>query len=335
MTLEDYMLRAIAIAEPFKYTAKPNPVVGALLLSKETIISEGAHERFGENHAEINAISKAKKELGKSFKSFEDLTLICTLEPCSHSGKTGPCAEAIIETGIKKVIIGTLDPNPLVAGKGIDLLIKNGVNVEVGLCQDEVKNQNKFFFYKHENSKPYITIKIASSADGKSHNLDGSSTWITSKESREDVQEVRALYDAILTGGNTVIDDNPRMNARVNFEVNQPKKILLSNKDDFDMESNFFKNSDVLVVKDTDIHKVIKDFQKLSYCSVLIEAGPKLVNAFLDTGLVDEVIEYKSSEPLGEKGVSWLKKNSTIENFGFKLESTCKIKSDIKKIYKK
>ena len=335
MSFEDYMLRAISLAEAFKYTAKPNPVVGALLVSETGIISEGSHERFGENHAEINAINNARKLLGKSFNSFEDLTLVCTLEPCSHFGKTGPCAEAIAQIGIKKVIFGALDPNPLVAGKGIDLLIKNDVKVEVGLCQELVKEQNKFFFFKHEKMKPYIAVKIASSLDGKSHNKDGSSTWITCAESREDVQNVRALYDAILTGGNTVIDDNPRMNARVNFEVNQPKKILLSKKNNFDMESNFFKNAEVTIIKETNIAKVINSIYELDHCSVLVEAGPRLVNAFLKTGLVDELIEYKSSEPLGKNGINWFSKNTTIENLGFKLESTCKIKSDVKNIYKK
>ncbi|MDC1190991.1 bifunctional diaminohydroxyphosphoribosylaminopyrimidine deaminase/5-amino-6-(5-phosphoribosylamino)uracil reductase RibD, partial [Gammaproteobacteria bacterium] len=232
MSYLKYMRRAISLADIYKYTAKPNPVVGAILLKDQVIISEGAHERFGQAHAEINAIETAKKQLGKTFDSFNELTLICTLEPCNHSGKTGPCSEAIIEAGIKKVIIGSEDPNPEVAGSGIKNLINNGIEVEVGLCKDLVKDQNKFFFFKHQNNRPYLTIKIASSLDGKSHNRNGSSTWITSKESREDVQQVRARYDAILTGGNTVADDNPRMNARVNFEVNQPKKILLSNKDD-------------------------------------------------------------------------------------------------------
>ena len=123
------MLRAISLADTYKYTAKPNPVVGALILKDEIIISEGAHERFGENHAEINAIEAANKQFGKSFESFADLILICTLEPCNHSGKTGPCTKAIIDSGIKKVIIGSEDPNPIVAGKGIDKLIENGINV--------------------------------------------------------------------------------------------------------------------------------------------------------------------------------------------------------------
>ena len=335
MSYLKYMRRAISLADIYKYTAKPNPVVGAILLKDQVIISEGAHERFGQAHAEINAIETAKKQLGKTFDSFNELTLICTLEPCNHSGKTGPCSEAIIEAGIKKVIIGSEDPNPEVAGSGIKNLINNGIEVEVGLCEDLVKEQNKFFFFKHQNNRPYLTIKIASSLDGKSHNRNGSSTWITSKESREDVQQVRAKYDAILTGGNTVANDNPRMNARVNFEVNQPKKILLSNKDDLDMQGNFFKNSSVHIIKEKNIKEIIKQFKTSDHCSILIEAGPKLVNAFLSTNNIDELIVYESSDLLGPEGVSWFTEDNAIENLGFKLESTCKIKADTKRIYTK
>ncbi len=123
MNFEKYMLRAISLADTYKYTAKPNPVVGALLVKDDLIISEGAHERFGGNHAEVNAIALANKKLGSAFNSFADLILICTLEPCNHSGKTGPCTKAIIDSGIKKVIIGSEDPNPIVAGTAIKTLL--------------------------------------------------------------------------------------------------------------------------------------------------------------------------------------------------------------------
>ena len=335
MNFEKYMLRAISLADTYKYTAKPNPVVGALLLKGDKIISEGAHERFGENHAEINAISLAKKQLGNTFNSFTELTLICTLEPCNHSGKTGPCSQAIVDSGIKKVIIGSMDPNPKVSGKGIERLIQNGIDVEIGLCKELVKKQNKFFFFKHENTRPYLTIKIAASSDWKSHKNDDENIWITSKESRQDVQMVRAQYDAILTGGNTVKNDNPRMNARVNFEVNQPKKILLSNRDNFnELESNFFKDAKVQILKERNIAKIIEGFKVSDICSILVEAGPRLVNAFLLTDLVDELIIYQSCNELGPDGVAWFSEDNAIENFGFKLESSYKIMTDTKYIYK-
>ena len=333
MNVEELMQRAISLADPYKYKTKPNPVVGCLILKDGLIISEGAHEVFGSDHAEVNAIRNAKKNMNSKLDSFEDLTLICTLEPCNHIGKTGACTEAIIESGIKKVFIGCMDPNPLVAGEGIKKLIKNGINVEVGFCEEAIQEQNKFFFYKHNNNKPFITLKIAISKDGKSHNQDGKRTWITCEESRQDVQLIRAMHDAILTGGNTVLKDNPLMNARVDFPVNQPKKILLTSKEG--LNNNFFKDAEVLIIKERDIHVIIEDLKHLDINSILVEAGPKLANSFLLSGLVDELIIYESPENFGPNGVSWFEEDNAVEKLGFNLESSYKIESDIKKIYKK
>ena len=333
MNVEELMQRAISLADPYKYKTKPNPVVGCLILKDGLIISEGAHEVFGSDHAEVNAIRNAKKNMDSKLDSFEDLTLICTLEPCNHIGKTGACTEAIIESGIKKVFIGCMDPNPLVAGEGIKRLIKNGIIVEVGFCEEAIQEQNKFFFYKHNNNKPFITLKIAISKDGKSHNQDGSRAWITCEESRQDVQLIRAMHDAILTGGNTVLKDNPLMNARVDFPVNQPKKILLTSKEG--LNNNFFKDAEVLIIKERDIHVIIEDLKHLDINSILVEAGPKLANSFLLSGLVDELIIYESPENFGPNGVSWFEEDKAVEKLGFNLESSYKIESDIKKIYKK
>ena len=333
MNYEELMLRAIATAEKFKYTAKPNPVVGAIIIKENEIISEGYHEIYGENHAEINAIEEAQKYQGKKFQNFSELSLMCTLEPCSHVGKTGSCAEFIVKTGFKKVIIGAIDPNPKVAGRGIKILEDNKIKVEYGLCENLVEKQNKFFFYKHNNNKPYITIKIASSLDGKSYYHD-KRVFITSKSSRNDVQKIRATYDAILTGGNTFRNDDPKMNARVNFSVNQSKKILLTSKP-HNNGSDFFKNASVDVFKINDLNKIIDSYKDSEISSILIEAGPRLVSAFLKIGIVDELIVYTSSKKLGEKGVSWFDENNAIENYGFKLESSYKIDTDLKEIFKK
>ena len=333
MNYEELMLRAITKAEKFKYTAKPNPVVGAIIIKDNEIISEGYHEVYGKNHAEINAIEEAQKYLGKKFQSFSELTLICTLEPCSHIGKTGSCADFIVKTGFKNVIIGAIDPNPKVAGNGIKILEANKVSVKSGLCKDLIEKQNRFFFYKHKTNKPYITIKIASSFDGKSHYND-ERVFITSESSRNDVQKIRANYDAILTGGNTLRNDNPIMNARVNFSVNQAKKILLTNNS-YNKESDFFKNASVDVFKINDLNEIIDSYKDSDICSILVEAGPKLVNAFLNKGIVDELIVYKSTKKLGEKGVNWFYEDYAIENYGFKLESSYKIDTDLKNTYKK
>jgi diaminohydroxyphosphoribosylaminopyrimidine deaminase/5-amino-6-(5-phosphoribosylamino)uracil reductase len=333
MNYEELMKRAISLANQYKYTAKPNPVVGCILIKDNEIISEGAHEKFGCNHAEINAINSAKLSLGKSFKSFKELTLICTLEPCNHTGKTGPCTEAIISSGIKNVVIGALDPNPLVSGKGIKKLKKNGINVISGICAELVEEQNKFFFFKNKFKRPFITAKIASSLDGKSHLLNDQQTWITCKKSREDVQKLRASVDVILTGGNTVTNDNPVMNARVDFPINQPKKILLSSKTNFNFDAPFFKNADFEIIKERDIKNVVNKFKSTDITSILVEAGPKLINSFLNEGLVDKLIIYESTSQLGPNGVNWFKQDNTVEKLGFKLESSYKIESDTKKIY--
>ena len=169
MNYEEIMLRAISEDERYKDTPKPNPVVGAILTKDKEIISEGYHIEYGKNHAEINALINADMHKNKKFNDFSELTLICTLEPCSHIGKTGSCAHAIVKSGIKKVIIGSIDPNPKVSGKGIQILKENNIDVTVGIPRELVAKQNKFFFYRHAKNKPYITVKIASSADGKSH----------------------------------------------------------------------------------------------------------------------------------------------------------------------
>ena len=333
MNYEELMLRAITKANKFKYTAKPNPVVGAIIIQGSEIISEGYHEIYGKNHAEINAIEEAQKHLGKKFEDFSDLSLICTLEPCSHVGKTGSCAEFIVKKGFKKVIIGAIDPNPKVAGRGIKILESNGIEVEYGLFGDLVEKQNKNFFYKHKNNKPYITVKIASSLDGMSH-IDTERVFITSESSRNDVQKIRADHDAILTGGNTLRNDDPDMNARVDFSLNQAKKILLTSKP-YSNKSKFFKNACVDVFEINDLGKIIDSYKESEICSILVEAGPKLVNSFLIEGIVDELIVYTSAKKLEKRGVNWFQENNAIENYGFKLESSYKINTDLKEIFKR
>ena len=327
------MLRAIKKADLFKYSAKPNPVVGAIVLKENEIISEGYHEIYGKNHAEINAIEEAKKYLGKRFEDFSELTLLCTLEPCSHVGKTGSCASFIVKTGFKKVVIGAIDPNPYVSGRGIKILEKNQIHVEVGLHADLVEKQNKYFFYKHKKNKPYVTVKIASSLDGKSH-YKNKKNFITTESSRKDVQLIRANYDAILTGGNTLRIDDPKMDARVDFFVNQAKKILLTNKP-YDNNSIFFKDASVDVINITNLKEIIYSYKDSEICSILVEAGPKLVNAFLQEQIVDELIVYTSKDELGEDAVSWFDEDNAIENYGFKLESSYKIDTDTKEIFKR
>lgn len=323
------MQRAIEISMPFKYLVKPNPMVGALIVKNSQIVSEGAHQKYGEDHAEVNCFQALKEAIT------DEHVMVCSLEPCNHQGKTGPCTEKIIASGIKKIIIGSLDPNPKVAGKGIKKLQDAGIEVVQGILEDKVKELNRFFFFKHLNGRPFITIKIACSADGKSHSKDGSTTWITSKKSREDVQLIRAEHDAILTGGNTVRNDQPRMNARVNFALNQPKKFLLTSQNEWNRDTDFFQTSDVELISEKDLPTVINNLAQQDINAVLVEAGPKLVNAFLEEDLCDELVVYKSPDNLGDVGIPWFKDKVGIDKFNFNLKSSYTIDRDKKSIFSK
>ena len=328
---EIFLKRAIDLARKGKYLTKPNPMVGCVIVKDSEVIAEGYHMKYGSNHAEINALEDLNKNNNISEAEFRQLTLYCTLEPCCHHGKTGPCTDAIIKSGIKKVVIGIKDPNPKVSGSGIKQLEDNGIEVLSGFFEEELIELNKHFFFKNTYNRPYIAVKIASSADGMSHRKDNTFTWITSEQSRDDVQIVRAGFDAILTGGNTLRNDNPRMNARVDFEVNQPQKILLTSQE-INKESNFFKSGDVIINRSSDLNKVVTELSNIEINSILVEAGPNLVNAFLDNHLVDEIIIYKSNITLGNEGVSWFE-NKTIESLGFDLKSSLKINDDSKETY--
>ena len=329
MNYDLLMQRAINISAPYKYLVKPNPVVGALIVKNNVVLAEGAHEKFGENHAEVNCFNSLKDKID------EDHVMICTLEPCNHYGKTPPCTEKIIESGIKKIIIGSSDPNPKVAGTGIKRLKDAGLEVSYGVLEREVRELNKFFFFKHENGRPFITIKIASSADWKSHSKDGSTTWITSEASRKDVQLVRAEHDAILTGGNTVRSDQPRMNARVEFPLIQPHKVLLSEQKKWDLSLDFFKDSRVNIISEKNLVKVVEDLSKQEINSLLVEAGPKLVNSFLNEELCDQLIVYQSPDKLGDDGVSWFENEAMIDKYGLSLKSSYTIDRDKKAVFEK
>ena len=329
MNYDLLMRKAIEISAPYKYLVKPNPMVGALIVKDGKILAEGAHEKFGEAHAEVNCFNSLKEKIE------EDHVMICTLEPCNHYGKTPPCTKKIIESGIKKIIIGSLDPNPKVAGTGIKTLKDAGLEVSYGVLEKEVRELNKLFFFKHENGRPFITIKIASSADWMSHSKDGSTTWITSEASRKDVQLIRAEHDAILTGGNTIRSDQPRMNARVEFPLIQPQKILLSEQKEWDLSLDFFQDSKVKIIDEKDLVKVVEVLSKQELNSLLVEAGPRLVNSFLKEGLCDEMIIYQSPDQLGEDGVSWSLNDAMIDKYGLSLKSSYTIDRDKKTVFEK
>ena len=328
MDINKLMAEAVKLSVEHKYTTKPNPVVGALLYKNGKIVSSGAHEYFGGPHAEVNCIDKVDSDIKK-----EGLTLFCTLEPCNHTGKTPPCTEKIISSGIKKIVIGSVDPNPLVSGQGIKRLKDAGIDVMVGVLEEEIKSSNEFYFFKHENKRPFITIKIAQTIDNFAADINGKPIKITSEKSNRDVQNIRALHDVIVTGGNTLRNDNPTMNARVDFFANQPKRILLSSKTKADSNLNFFQDDHYQIIDEVNLKKVMQIIYEQNFNSIFVEAGPKLVESFLKDGLCDRLISYQSPEPLSNKGISWLSVLKIIEKNSFNLTSSYTIDRDIKRVF--
>ncbi len=214
----DYMRLALELAKRGEGWVNPNPMVGAVIVKDGEIIGTGWHRKFGEKHAEVNAIEDAKSK-GHDVRG---ATMYVTLEPCSHWGKQPPCADRIIAEGFKRVVVAMKDPNPLVAGRGIEKMRKAGIEVEVGLLEDEAKKLNEIFIKYITTKVPFVAIKLALTLDGFIATENGSSQWITSEKARERVQELRKRHMAIMVGSGTVLADNPRLNCRLE---NCPPKV--------------------------------------------------------------------------------------------------------------
>ena len=215
-----HMAHALQLAARGLYTTTPNPRVGCVIVKDERIVGEGWHQRAGTPHAEIHALQQA----GHAARG---ATVYLTLEPCSHHGRTPPCAEALIQAGVKRVIAAMTDPNPLVAGGGIDRLTRAGIRTEVGLMENEARALNPGFISRMTRQRPWVRLKTASTLDGKTALANGQSQWITGAAARADVQKLRARACAILTGGGTVRADNPRMNVRDVDIGRQPLRVVV------------------------------------------------------------------------------------------------------------
>ena len=347
------MRRCIKLAKKGEGRVSPNPLVGAVIFDDDfNIISEGYHQKYGENHAERNAILKTNVDLkGKS--------IIVNLEPCSHYGKTPPCADLIIEKGIKKVIIGMLDPNPIVCGNGVKKLKEAGIEVIVGILERECRELNKFFLKDFLEKKPYITIKTATTLDGKIATKTGSSKWITDEASRLEVQKLRNRYDAILTSSKTVIKDNPSLTCRMKKGRN-PVRIILDTNLTTPVDSKvYIDNAKIIVVTGENIsdEKIKKYSENIKFIkcklknghidlniavkliyqegikSILVESGSILNKAFVEENLADNLIQFIAPKILGDKeGVSFIEgferfKISECNNLN--ITSTKRLKNDI------
>ena len=320
----NYMQRAYHLAQQAQGRTSPNPMVGAVIVKAGRIIAEGWHQRCGAAHAEVNAISQA----GKKAKG---ATLYVTLEPCSHTGRTGPCTQAIIDAGIKKVFIGVLDPNPLTHHKSIAILRKAGIEVEVGFLQEELTAMNAVFNKYITQKMPYVVAKSAQTLDGKIGTSTGDSKWITSERSRAYAHERRKEFDAIMVGINTVLKDDPQLNAPGRFRP--IKKVILDSSLKISLKAKIFQVkdlTDIIIVttkyasqakvrqltrkgvqvwisngsaqeKQVCLKWLMRELAAHEISSVLLEGGGCLIGSALRDQLVDRMMIYVSPKIIGDQ----------------------------------
>jgi diaminohydroxyphosphoribosylaminopyrimidine deaminase/5-amino-6-(5-phosphoribosylamino)uracil reductase len=295
----ELMSMAMDEGERARLHAPPNPWVGALIVNDlGVIVGEGHTQAPGESHAEIEALRRARG-------AARGATMVVTLEPCSHTGRTGPCADAIIEAGIARVIVGMIDPDPRVAGSGIELLKASGVDVEVGVEKEAVAAQLAPYLWQRVTARPYVVAKIASTLDGVVAMADGSSQWITGPDARRDAHLLRAQSQAILVGAGTVRADNPELTARLDGIVLEPLRVVLGRApEDAKMRPCLELSGDLgLILDELGRHDVLQ---------VLIEGGPTTTSAFFEAGLVNHIVWYQAAAFAGANGtLSALKGLST------------------------
>lgn len=264
----------------------PNPMVGCVVLDKdENIVSKGYHKKYGENHAERDALKKLQNN------EAEGGTLYVNLEPCSHYGKTPPCVDLIIERKLKKVVIATRDPNPKV--DGLTKLKEAGIEVVEGVLEDEAKFLNRVFFKNIVQKLPYVVLKTATTMDGKIATKTGDSKWITSDEARKEVYKMREEFDCILTSSNTVLADNPTMEHKF--------KCVLDKNNRTSKDAKIYQQGEVYIATkentplkndELDLRAVLEELYKKGMCTVFIECGGKLAGAFLRENLIDEIYQF-------------------------------------------
>ncbi len=322
-----YMHKALFLAEKGKGYTSPNPMVGAVIVKNNLIIGQGYHEHFGQAHAEVNAINDAGTDC-------TDATIYVTLEPCNHTGKTPPCTEKILSSGIKRVVIAMKDPNPVAAG-GIERLRQNGIEVLTGVCEKQATQLNESFIKFTTTQRPFVILKYAATLDGQLGTRTGDSKWISGPESREFVHEIRHYADAIMVGIGTVIADNPSLTTRLeNRKATDPLRIILDTHLTFPEDAKMLRlesNSDTILVYGKfeghdssftekqkrlealgarllevptsnghiDLVYLMKRLGELNITSILLEGGGTLIAAALNAGIVDKVFAFVGPKFLG------------------------------------
>jgi len=329
-----FMARAIQLATKGLYTTQPNPRVGCVIVLDDEIVGEGFHQQAGGPHAEVHAL----KQAGSKAKN---ATAYVSLEPCSHQGKTPPCANALIDAGISRVVCAMQDPNPLVAGQGIKKLQDAGISVDCGVLETEAEALNPGFIKRMKSGLPFVRVKLAMSLDGRTAMSSGESKWITGEAARTDVQRLRARSSVILTGRGTVLADDPSMNVRLcadelgsTIEPHQPLRAIIDSQLKVPIESKIFNQQGDCVVftavdesqainftvaqvvslpatsGKVDLLKMLQYLADQQVNEVLVEAGSELCGALLECQLVDEIVIYIAPHIMGDsaKGLFHLPK---------------------------
>lgn len=283
---ENYISRCIKIAKNGLGNTAPNPMVGCVIVHDGKIISEGFTSKYGEAHAEVNAINSVKDKA-----LLKHATLYVTLEPCSHFGKTPPCSNLIIEYGIPNIVIGSIDDNEKIAGQGIAKLRASGCNVILGVLENECKKHHKRFFTFHNKKRPYIILKWAETTDGfiaPKHKKDQKPVWITNKHSRQLVHKWRTKEQAILVGTNTVLEDNPSLTTR-DWKGENPVRIILDKHGIISKDYKVFdNNAETLVIKESSVAIICDKLYEANINSIIVEGGAKTLQLFIDADLWDE-----------------------------------------------
>ncbi|KHF38855.1 bifunctional diaminohydroxyphosphoribosylaminopyrimidine deaminase/5-amino-6-(5-phosphoribosylamino)uracil reductase RibD [Halalkalibacter okhensis] len=314
-----YMNLALDLARSTKGQTSPNPMVGSVVVKEGAIVGVGAHLKAGEGHAEVQALTMA----GEKAKG---ATIYVTLEPCSHFGRTPPCADLIIEKGCKRVVVATKDSNPEVSGRGIAKLKEAGLEVEVGVCQEEANELNEVFFHFMKNQVPYVTLKSATTFDGKTATVAGKSKWITGPDAREDVHRSRHQHDAILVGINTVLADNPSLTTRLPNGGKNPIRIVLDRSLRIPTDTKLVQDQEaptwvltteqasikkqleleqlgvsVFRLEDDSIEAALALLGTKGVTSLYVEGGAEVNGSFLKARAVNQMIMYLAPKLFGGK----------------------------------
>ncbi len=343
-----WMRRAIELARLGQYSTKPNPNVGCVIVKDAQLLGEGFHPRAGQPHAEVFALRQAGEQA-------RGATAYVTLEPCAHYGRTPPCAKALVDAGVVKVVVACPDPNPLVAGKGVQILKDAGIQVDVGVAEAEARQLNLGFLKAMATGMPYVRLKVASSLDGRTAMASGESKWITGTAARTDVQHWRAISAAVLTGIDTVLADDCLLNVRHlagvddTHSVVQPKRIILDRQGRLPLSAQILQQPETVMVMGpyraelaalgviqlavqplaTLLAQLVQQHQ---IYDVLVEAGATLSTAFLQEGWVDEVISYVAPTLLGRSARAMFNAEfeQMAEQLRFKLCDVTQLGDDVR-----